>query len=573
MPQHPQFILFSQAFREGRFEQALQLIDSLIAQAPESPPLHWHRANCLEKLGRDDEIGAELDMVLASAPDYAPAIIKRVQYTDAPTEADDDCERLSEAAQERCERERAERARHASLHAEAELRRALSMQPDNVDGLYLLSTVLRHRDDGSAAEADALLDRAIVLAPERADLLDARATIRRAAAMRGAGDADDAETVTTYSGMRYHRSTLEAALADYEGCWSIGHEYRHAVRMGMVLHDLGRYDEALARYDEALATVAADSPARGHIVEMRARSENGGAGEREQMARLLESALIGDGEDRSMEEDIAAQALFGAAGAIRAGKSVQEALDTRISDDPETMMAIGIAQQIINLAHEPAPQLEVAQASDYPAFQRRFAERTSREAEALGLHYICDAEAHGLFAMLGQHVLIRFFADDAGETGIAAFAMQPKWPGWIRYLVLRLTGNWKIGTMVECVSQFDDGTHLSTQPESASPFEYGGLVQVERLPRGTSVEALVARHRERVAAHKAAHPHCRAMVARDLEGMERRWLEGQKVKRDYRASIGYASDTELRQLLGDHHERLGTRVREQLAVLAADYAN
>ena len=190
----------------------------------------------------------------------------------------------------------------------------------------------------------------------------------------------------------------------------------------------------------------------------------------------------------------------------------------------------------------------------------------------LGLQHVGDAEARGLFAMLGQHVLIRFFADASGEIGVAAFALRPKWPGWLGWLLLRLSGKWKVSSMVECVSQFEDGAHLSTQPESVSPFEYGGLVQVERMPQGTPLEALVARHRERVVAHKAINPGSRAMRATDLEGMERRWLEGQKAKRAYRASIGYASDAELRQLLGAHHERLGAKVRQQLAVLAVDHA-
>ena len=138
------------------------------------------------------------------------------------------------------------------------------------------------------------------------------------------------------------------------------------------------------------------------------------------------------------------------------------------------------------------------------------------------------------------------------------------------FLWLLLTGKWKTSTMVECVSQFDDGTHLSTQYENPSPFEYGDRINIERLPRKTPVRDLLARHIARVARFKLQHPTNVAMVADDLEGMELRWREGQRVKRDYRTSIGYITETELKRLLGAQHERFGDKVRAQLAMLAED---
>lgn len=576
MPTDPAFARFATAFQQGRHDQALVHVDALIAAHPHSPALYWHRANCLEKLERYDEIVPALDRVLALKPDYAPAIVKRVQFAaveagDIEDDEDEDDD-LPDAERARHEAEQRTRALQASHQAEAELRRALAIDPNLVDGLFVLSNTLRHRDDGGdhAAEADALLDRAIELAPLRVDLLEARATLRRSAAMRYDDGPDDADTIKTFNGLRYSRSRLELALEDYDSAWALSGEYRHAVRRGMLLHDLGRHDEALAAYDEALALMPADDPKRAFIVETRARSENNGAGEREQMARLIETALLGDGKDRNLQDDVAAQAMLSAAQAIRSGKSVTEAIETRVSEDPDVLMATNIARQILNVAHEPPPQLEAVDPAGYPAYQRKYVDRVARDAEPLGLRQVGDGEAKGLFLMLGQHVLLRFFADESGEIGVAGFALKPKWPGLIAFLFLLLTGKWRVHRMLECVTQFDDGTHLSTQYENPSVFEFGGNVQIERLPVRTPLRDLVARHAERVAAYKAAHPQAVAMTADDLDGMERRWREGQRVKRDYRAAIGYVTDAELKRLLGMHHGRFGDKVKAQLALLAED---
>ncbi len=571
MSQHPDFLRFGAAFRGGRHDEALTLIDGLLARFPDQAALHWHRANCLEALERYDEIEPALERVLAGQPDFVPAIVKRVQFANFAEDDDHWDEDIPDAERERRDAAAEARALERSRWAEAELRRALALQGDHVDALAALSAVLHGRDDAAAtAEAEALLARALEFAPQRVDLLETRAQWRRSAAARYDDGPDDEDTISTWSGQRYRRSLLEAALADYAACHALDGGYRHAVRMGTLLHDLGRFDEALARFDEALAALPADDPSREFIVETRARSENNGAGEREQMARLLEDALRGDGKDRNLADDNAVQALLGAAQAIRAGRSVQDALEARISDDPDTQMATSIAQQILNVSCEPPPGLVAVDFADYPGYQRRFVARASKALEAAGLARVCDAEAKGLFDMLGQHVLIRFHRDDDGSIGVASFALKPKWPGWIGFLLLLVTGKWKVYPMVECVTQFEDGTHLSTQHENPSPFRFDGAIRVEHVPRGTAIPALVERHRARVSEHRAQHPQAVAMRADDIEGMERRWRATQQAKRAYRAAVGYVTDDELRGLLGGQYDRFADKVRAQLAVLAAD---
>lgn len=573
MPDPADFARFTQDFEQGRFAEALQQLDRLIAAEPASASLRWHRARCLERLERFAEIEAELEAVLMSEPDHVPAILMRVRWAGAADEPEPDGESLSDAERERRSQERDARNRRRSLAAEAELRRALALEPANADVLYALSCVLFGRDDAPelAAESASLLDQAIALAPRDVEMLGDRASRRRSAAMRFDDAPDDEDSVRNFSGMRFSRRGLEGALADHLECHARSGEPRHLVRAATVLHDLGRFDEALDHYDRALAAMPADDPRRAVVTEMRGRSENQGAGEREQLARLLESTLVGDGRDRTVADDVAASNLMALAGAIRAGRPVAEAVETQFPDsDPDLVVATDIAQKILNQAYEPPPELTPVDAGDYPAYQRRFAERCSKEIVAAGLRVVGDAEAKGMFAVLGQRVLLRLFADEAGETGVAAVAMKPKWPGWIGFLVMWFGRQWKVATLIECVTQFEDGTHLSTQHENASPFEYGGHIQIERLPRRTPTKDLIARHAERVADHKARNPGAVAVVATDIAGMDRRWREGQRAKRAYRAAVGYVTEAELRALLGAHHGRFADKVRRQLALLAAD---
>jgi tetratricopeptide (TPR) repeat protein len=566
--QDPEFDKFKRAFKEENFETALHSIKKLIAQYPQSFALRWHHARVLEKLERFAEARTALNKVIELRSNFVPALIMQVQLDFHENENDIEDEVFdADPAQKQ----------HARFDAiEERLYKILSIDPNAVDALHMLSGLLRgHEGDMHLKKADQLLNRAISLAPERVDLLEDRANSFLARAIDH--DNDDANLVTTFSGMRYSRNILERALADFEKCYELSHQHRYGLRVGSILHDLGRFDEALATYDNVLAHVPEDDPYRPIIVERRARSENNGGGEREQMAKMLEAAVANEGKDRGLEEDNIAHAVLSAANAVRAGKSVNDALETRLSDDPDDIMATSIAVQIINVANEPHPKLVTVDAKDYPAYQQKFIAQCKDELSSLGLHHVCDAEAKGMQLMLGQSILLSFFADEFGEMGAACFSMKPKQPNLVGFLYLLFTLKWKLlaatrktTKMVECVSQFTNGDHLSTQYQSLSPFEYGPPIYIEKLPANVSAAELVAVHLQRLEEYKAEYPIAKAMRAVDLEGMEERWVRGQAVKRNYRAQLGYVTDTELQKLLGEHYDKFAQKVRAKIKVLAAD---
>jgi tetratricopeptide (TPR) repeat protein len=189
---------FAEAFAQEHYAEALSRIDRLIATYADSPALRWNRVECLEKLKRYGEIKAELDLLLRLEPDHVPAIVKRVQYAHFGDET------ASKIGNGQTHREGAERSRPSSWNAEDELRRALMLNPDHVDALHLLANELRGRTDWTLyqGETEALLDRAIELAPERPDLLETRANLHH----DGGAPADDDPL---NSEMRYSRPPPE----------------------------------------------------------------------------------------------------------------------------------------------------------------------------------------------------------------------------------------------------------------------------------------------------------------------------------------------------------------------------
>ncbi len=69
MARHPDFVRFSGAFREARYDDALSLLKGLAALYPDAVELNSHRANCFEQLQRYDDVKAERERLLSHQAD------------------------------------------------------------------------------------------------------------------------------------------------------------------------------------------------------------------------------------------------------------------------------------------------------------------------------------------------------------------------------------------------------------------------------------------------------------------------------------------------------------------------
>lgn len=577
MAQHPRFESFKAAWQAGDHAQALAHIDAVIADHPRVAALHWYRASCLEKLERFAEAHAAVTHVLALNPDHAAALAKQVELDWTVEEAAySDGKKLTPARIAALER----RAQEHQRRQIAQLRRAVVLDPNLADAWFGLSQLLRPGIDDIAdeakeqanaranAEADSLLQQAIQLDPQRIAFRLARVEHLCMRAMVTDDTTPPQECVVAYSGMRYRRAELEAALQELELCTQFSDDFRLRVRKARVLHDLGRFDEALAQYDAVLQQLPPDSPQHESIRQLRRRSEDQGAGERHGLAELLQS-VVAKG-DRNQADDAEATLLLSAARAVRKGKSLDEALAERAPEAPDDETAIALAEQILDVAYQDPPGLVAVDAAGYSPAQRKHAERQRKALQAAGQRHIACAEAAGMTLALGRRVLLGLYADAGGAATTITFALEPRWPGVIGFVQQFLTGKWKTQYMTECVTYFDDDAYLITQYENISPFDYGSVVDIARLPRSASVAALVARHAQRVADYQQTHPQARPLNGDDLASIEANWRRGQAIKRAYRRSVGYATDSELRALLGSNYTRFADRVRGKLQLLAPD---
>jgi tetratricopeptide (TPR) repeat protein len=279
----PEFETFKHAFNEARFDDALRSVKKLLAKYPQSVALYWHHARVLEKLERFGQARIALNKVLKVRNDFVPALIMQVRldfHDDSGTDIENEI--FNDGPEYK------ERARFDII--EERLYKILSIDPNAVDALHMLSGILRgHAGNTHLVKANQLLNRAIGLAPKRVDLIEDRANSFLANVIEDENihTTNGTDIVTTVSGARYYRNVLEQALVDFQRCYRLSHQHRYGLRVGSILHDLGRFNEALATYDQVLTHVPEDDPYRALIIERRARSEHSNI-ERE---KILDIAL------------------------------------------------------------------------------------------------------------------------------------------------------------------------------------------------------------------------------------------------------------------------------------------
>ena len=534
-------------FRSKDYPGALQILDELIATFPRAAPLHFHRSRCLDALGRPEEAAQALDDALALAPDHGPTILARVELAEAHYEA---------------------------LDPLPLLRRAIAREPDNATALFffaraVLDGATEAADPGSVEEALASLDLSIALDPQRAEAWARRGQYHH---LRSHGAADGPDVVRDALGIGYHRGALEQALADITRAAELKADNQYNRLCARIAALLGQDDLAASHMDRVLERMPADAPARVFVEEERARYARGKEGEREDLAEMLEQAGESEGVERSLAEDASYALTHATAELVRQGADLQSALEAMVGDEsPEGLQATQVAFGLYGVAHEPDPDLAEVDPAQFPAFQRKHADACEKALAPLGYTRLAYAEARGISAQQGQRALLGLFTHP--EYGSAAsFAIRPKWPGLIGFLLMVLTGRWKTARMLECATRFDDDFFMNSRAAGPDPFDTSGIsnLSFEKLPPGASPRDVAERHIERVA-ERIDEGHA-VVPTHSIEDIEAGWRATSELKREYRQSIGYATDEELRALLGKHYDKLADLVRDRLTLLARQNA-
>lgn len=530
--------------RAGEYASALPILDQKLAERPDQAPLHWHRSNCLSALGRQEEALAAVLRVIELNSDFAKAWLRRAELTTA--------------------------LRGDYPEREGDLQLALALD-GNLAPAHRALALIRHQH-GQLEEAEAALDRALELDPADGEGYALRALWSGNAARR---PAPGEETVQPADGVPLSRRRLQMAVADLRRALPlVADASRYRMQLARRLQDLGQHDEAVTEYDLLLAALPPGHVLRQVAEEMRRRAlEQAIAAATAQQAELADrieaSALPEeDAGRRSVEDDLAASLLRNAAQQMRQGKDLSAVLESLADDNPDTLLAIGIADKLFQLGHQPPSDLQPAPAEIFPEFMRRHAADARRQLLALGFGYLGDFEPRHLASLLTESTLLRCYRSSGGTVAFS-FAVRPAWPGWLGWLRLRLARQPRSAAVIEFETEFDDGSFLITNNSGEiNPFGGGPRVGTLSLGPATSAERLFENHVRRCGDYQRQHPDAAARTIADpaaLAAMQDRLAEA---RNDYRQSIGYVTDEELQRLLGPRPE-LAERVREQLARLAA----
>ncbi|MDM4768729.1 tetratricopeptide repeat protein [Solimonas sp. SE-A11] len=544
----PRTEILKRLLRAGEYASALPILDQKLAERPDQAPLHWHRSHCLSALGRQEEALAAVLRVIELNPDFAKAWLRRAELTFA--------------------------LRGDYPEREGDLQLAVALDGTLAPAHRALALIRYQR--GRLADAEESLDQALALDSADGEGHALRALWAGNAARRPLPGED---TVPGANGALLSRARLESAVSDLRRALPlVADASRYRMQLARRLQDLGRHAEAVTEYELLLAALPGGHVLRNVAEEMRRQAWEQGAAERAAAAAAQASALASrleaaatpepEAGRRSVEDDLAASLLRNAAEQMRQGKDLSAVLEPLGDGEPDTLLAIGIADKLFQLGHQPASELQPVPAEIFPAFMRRHAAAARQQLAALGFSYLGDFDPRHLAPMLSESTLLRCYLSSEGGVALS-FALRPAWPGWIGWLRLRLARQARSAGVIEFGPEFDDGHFLVTNNGGdANAFGPGPQVGLLSLVPATSAERLFENHVRRCGDYLRQHPQAGRRPVADLAGLVAMQDRYAQARNAYRQSIGYATDQELHRLLGPRRD-LAERVRGQLARLAA----
>ncbi len=382
----------------------------------------------------------------------------------------------------------------------------------------------------------------------------------------------DEEQVKNVIGMSYAVTPLKQAVKDLSDAIEPGTtNWQLSLKRARLYKQLQDFDKAISDFDDALNSLDADSESfRDFIQEQRDDCLNGGNNEHKKFANILREGLIDidDAGELSQDELMANNLLDAMAGQMAEGEDMFSMLE-EIDDDPEQMIALSIAQDILKNAREPYADFTATDKSRYEKSAQKFCARAEKEISHYGFQSLGDFEAKGLNQQLGKRILLRIFNSDDQKISAAAFEIKPLKPSFLPWLLLLLQGKWKAARILELESETTSGGFIITNNTGElNPFAAGDSIDMLTLPVDTSLKDIVTAHKERL--EQVNQDDIKPMPDIDaiFASQERLRLS----KNAYRENIGFVTDDELKQLLGNQYDKYVEDIRRYLDKLSAGSA-
>lgn len=422
---------------------------------------------------------------------------------------------------------------------------------------------------GKRDEMHQWIDGLIASHPQdRMGLLVERAAIYESLACTSeAGEA----TVCNGLGMHFEIHLLEQAIRDLDRALMEDGNWRIFMKRAKLNKDLQQFDAAIVDYDRALQSLDEEGElAREFIEQERDGCLNGGLNERQQMADVIRQGMdkVDDVGELSREQMITNNVIEAMASSYADGEEIGELLE-EIGDDPEQMLAMETAQEILKQAREPSADLTPTNATEFAPSAQKYCARVEKMLVENDFQVLGDFEPKGLSQHLGSRFLLRIFLSNDQAISAAAFEVKPLKPKFLLWLLLVITGQWKTVRTVELVSETTDGKYIITNNSGdVNPFTLEGDFDYINLPCKTSIDETVASHIDRLLQFKSEE----LVKIEDVDQLFEQQERLRVAKNAYRESLGFITDEELKKLLGKQYGKYADHIRKYLRMLGSPTA-
>jgi hypothetical protein len=229
--------------------------------------------------------------------------------------------------------------------------------------------------------------------------------------------------------------------------------------------------------------------------------------------------------------------------------------------------AVSIAQQIYANGSWPESDWVEVSADEFPKSSVRWSDSCHKKLEKIGFNHLGDFEDVELTPIIGQRIFVRLMLSPDGKTWAAIYKPSMPWPGILGWVKLMISGKWFVPGVIEFESANESRQFIITNNTGdLDLFDISPGIDKHALKKGSSVEKVLASHKDRLLEFGSRSQTLVEVTG--LGGVVEMQDHQRVMKNEYRHSIGFVTDEELIQLLGDRYDDIGGLVRIKLSELA-----